>query len=445
MNNKFIFLNILSFILFPAYISGDVELIDSYMNDEEYLIFKEKVSYSVTSHPDYLSAKQSLKAASEGIEASKSSLLPQVQLIIDSDNVLDRSFENGQDNLFEKSRSEHKTNASITINQLLYDFGATKSDISKSESIFKATRADLSVAILNLTFQAISSYVNVSSYNAYTKVVKSSYERHKIIKERISKKVKGGMSASRELSRASAREAEAYAKLINARQSLTRAISSFRIYFPNEPLPSKIPFYRTSLLERNYLESRNTMLTSNPEMLQANESLRASIFNSNLVDSRTLPRLNLEIRGSQYNISDQSDEYDLYSGLNLSYDLYTGGRNRALKNQASAEVLVYQNNRDSLLRNLTAELNNSIKNIKLIPESLAAYQKAYQANKESRFYANEQFETSNVLLLDLLQTERDFLESSEALIESMRSSQIENYIFLKLTGELGNEFKIILN
>ena len=172
---------------------------------------------------------------------------------------------------------------------------------------------------------------------------------------------------------------------------------------------------------------------------------RASIFNSNLVDSRTLPRLDLEIRGSQYNLSDQSDEYDLYSGLNLSYDLYSGGRNSALKSQASAEVLVYQNNRDSLLRNLSAELSNSIKNIKLIPESLAAYQNAYLANKESRYYANEQFETSNVLLLDLLQTERDFLESSEALIESMRSSQIENYIFLKLTGELGDEFKIILN
>jgi adhesin transport system outer membrane protein len=253
------------------------------------------------------------------------------------------------------------------------------------------------------------------------------------------------MSASRELSRATAREAEAYAKLIFARQSLSRAISSFRIYFPDEPLPSKIPFYNNSLLERNFLDSRNTMLAANPEILQANESLRASVFNSKLVDSRTLPRLDLEIRGSQYNLSDQSDEYDLYSGVNLSYDLYSGGRNSALKSQASAEVQVYQNNRDSLLRNLSAELSNSIKNIKLIPESLAAYQNAYLANKESRYYANEQFETSNVLLLDLLQTERDFLESSEALIESMRSSQIENYIFLKLTGELGDEFKIILN
>ena len=43
------------------------------------------------------------------------------------------------------------------------------------------------------------------------------------------------------------------------------------------------------------------------------------------------------------------------------------------------------------------------------------------------------FQTSNVLLLDLLQTERD-LESSQALIEALAgSSQIENYSYMKLT------------
>ena len=55
------------------------------------------------------------------------------------------------------------------------------------------------------------------------------------------------------------------------------------------------------------------------------------------------------------------------------------------------------------------------------------------------------FQTSNVLLLDLLQTERDFLESSQALLEAIRSSQIERYSYTKLTGELGTEFAIRVN
>ena len=80
-----------------------------------------------------------------------------------------------------------------------------------------------------------------------------------------------------------------------------------------------------------------------------------------------------------------------------------------------------------------------------IRDSIEAYQNAYKANKQSQFYANEQFQTSNVLLLDLLQTERDFLESSQALLEAIRSSQIERYSYTKLTGELGSEFELRVN
>jgi adhesin transport system outer membrane protein len=184
------------------------------------------------------------------------------------------------------------------------------------------------------------------------------------------------------------------------------------------------------------------MMQNNPSVLRAISALEASVFNAKKVKGESLPRLDLEIRGSQYNLSEQSDEYDVYSGLNLSYDLYTGGRMRALNEEAQAESSAYMNNKDAIIRKIEAEMSNSLQNIKLIPANIEAYQNAYKANKQSQFYANEQFQTSNVLLLDLLQTERDFLESSQALIEALRSSQIENYSYMKLTGELGDKFKL---
>ena len=103
------------------------------------------------------------------------------------------------------------------------------------------------------------------------------------------------------------------------------------------------------------------------------------------------------------------------------------------------------NNKDAVIRKIEAEMRNSLQNIKLIPDNISAYQDAYKANKQSQYFANEQFQTSNVLLLDLLQTERDFLESSQALIEALRSSQIERYTYMKLTGELGDKFELRVN
>ena len=418
------------------------DLLNPYMNEDEYSGFIEQVSNAVSDHPEYLSSLDSLRAAGASLKGTKSNLLPQIRLIIDSNNQLDKSFEDGSNNLFEKSRSDHKTDATITVSQLLYDFGATSNDISKSEALFDAKRAELSSTILDLIYRSVISYINVAAYTIFTNTINDSYERHTAIKERIEQKVEGGLSAPRELSRAQARQAEAYAKLITVRQNLSKAISEYRIYFPINPLPEKLPPEILELQFRTRDTSRNLMMQNNPSVLRAISALEASVFNAKKVKGESLPRLDLEIRGSQYNLSEQSDEYDVYSGLNLSYDLYTGGRMRALNEEAQAESSAYMNNKDAIIRKIEAEMSNSLQNIKLIPANIEAYQNAYKANKQSQFYANEQFQTSNVLLLDLLQTERDFLESSQALIEALRSSQIENYSYMKLTGELGDKFKL---
>lgn len=421
------------------------QLLSPYMDEGEYKIFVQEVSEAVSTHPEYLSSLDSLKAAGANLKGTKSNLLPQIRLIIDSNNQLDKSFEDGGNNLFEKSRSDHKTDATITVSQLLYDFGATSNDISKSESLFDAKRAELSSTILELIYRSVISYINVSAYTIFTKTINDSYERHSAIKEQIEKKVEGGLSAPRELSRAQARQAEAYAKLITVRQNLSKAISEYRIYFPSNSLPKKLPPENSNLQFRTIEESRSLMMQNNPSILRAISALEASIFNTKKVRGESFPRLDLEVRGSQYNLTEQSDEYDVYSGLNLSYDLYTGGRIRALNEEAQAESSAYMNNKDAIIRKVEAEMSNSLQNIKLIPDNIQAYQNAYRANKQSQFYANEQFQTSNVLLLDLLQTERDFLESSQALIEALRSSQIENYSYMKLTGELGDKFKLRVN
>ena len=421
------------------------DLLEPFMGEDQYQLFVEQISEAVSIHPEYLSSLDSLRAAGANLKGTKANMLPQVRFIIDSNNQLDKSFEDGSSNLFEKSRSEHKTDATITISQLLYDFGATKNDISKSEALFDAKRAELSSTIIDLIYRSVISYINVSAYTIFTNTINQSYVRHVAIRERIEQKVEGGLSAPRELSRALARQAEAYAKLITVRQNLSKAIAEYRIYFPVSELPSKLPPSDLSLQLRTLQESRELMMKSNPNILRAISSLEASIFNTKKVKGESLPRLDLEIRGGQYNLSDQSDEYDVYSGVNLSYDLYTGGKMTALNEQAEAESSAYMNNKDAIIRKIEAEMSNSLQNIKLIPSNIEAYKNAYIANKQSQYYANEQFQTSNVLLLDLLQTERDFLESSQALIEALRSSQIENYSYMKLTGELGDRFELRIN
>ena len=107
-------------------------LADAYMAPQEYKLFKERVGAAIANHPEFKSAQQLLIAAYADTKVSKSSLLPQIQFLIDSSNALDRRYLDANNNLVERSQSDHKTNLRLTVNQLLYDFGATRYDISRT-------------------------------------------------------------------------------------------------------------------------------------------------------------------------------------------------------------------------------------------------------------------------------------------------------------------------
>ena len=429
----------------PLSFSEEDVLMDISMSPAEFEVFKQRVGRAIAEHPEFKSSQASLKAAYAKLRVSQSSLLPQIKVMLDSNNAISRKYKDEASNIVERSRADHKTNVSFTISQLLYDFGASGFEVSRSESLTKASRAQLSNTILELLYLSIRSYVDVASYANFESVVEGSYKRHQAIKARIQTRVESGMSAGRELSRANSREAEAYAKLVSVRQNLGMSIAKFRIYFPDGKLPVKIPTYPYDLSYLNVMDSKQIMYKNNPQVLEANERFLASKYNTKNVRASTLPRLDLELKKEHYNVTEESDEFDLYSGVNFTYDLYTGGRNEAYKDQAIAEENASLNDRDALLQSLVAELQESVKNLSLVPDRLSAYQNSYLANKQSQFYAQEEFKTSNAVLLDLLQTERDFLDASESMLETLRSSEIQKYSYLKLTGELGEIFEVILN
>jgi hypothetical protein len=64
------------------------------------------------------------------------------------------------------------------------------------------------------------------------------------------------------------------------------------------------------------------------------------------------------------------------------------------------------------------------------------FQQAFLANAESRANLRLQFVSANVSLLELLQAERDFLESSEKMVLNQRSVLLAEFTELALLGRL---------
>ena len=113
--------SVFAILLYSVFVFSQIEeedyLTSAYLSSEEYEGFKTRVGKAVVKHPEFKSAQQLLIAAYADTKISKSGLLPQVKFLIDSSNALDRKYANTNNNLVERSQSDHKTNMKLSISQ----------------------------------------------------------------------------------------------------------------------------------------------------------------------------------------------------------------------------------------------------------------------------------------------------------------------------------------
>ena len=147
--NKFKQIILLTYLsLISVSVSSEDVLLETYMTEEEFVQFKERVGRAVAEHPEFKSSQANLKATYAQLKGSKAALRPQIKVLLDSNNAIARKYKNEATNLVERSQADHKTNVRFSINQLLYDFGASQYEVSMNESLTKASRADLSNKVL---------------------------------------------------------------------------------------------------------------------------------------------------------------------------------------------------------------------------------------------------------------------------------------------------------
>ena len=176
------------------------------------------------------------------------------------------------------------------------------------------------------------------------------------------------------------------------------------------------------------------------------EAFKAAEENLSRVKSSRWPRLTLKVQGDKYNpdsfgfypITRSLDEYDFYAGVNLEADVYSGGRKQSQIRAANQELNVLLYEKNSLVKTIKSNTERLISELESGDERIDIFLKAFTANERSRDNLTLQFQTSNISLLDLLQAERDYLESSENMVFNQRAVLLSSYTQLAILGRLLN-------
>ena len=434
-------ITVLQLIILNQFVVAEPIMVDKYeMNQQEQEAFVNSLIFSIKEHPIYLQALTIVETSKASLDISKSSNKPQIQLQANSRNSLKQKFEDPLSALTESTKDEHRADSSLILQQSIFD-RAVEEEINKQEYMLKADYFDKQQRISELTLEMALVCQDTAAYKIISDLIETSIDSHSEIVNRIQMRVESGRAAQAEMTRAKARLAEARAKKMTIELKLSTAKAQFQQLMSNgKPCEKFITIDPEELIiDTSKVQDE---IESNFSVMRASELIKASERELEKAKAGFRPKINLELRGDRYDLTGDKN-YDIYAGVNFNVDIYTGGKKTALIRLANEQLKTAKLNKEILIKDLRtksganlAELNNS-------NDRLLIFNSAYEAYMESRDKLSLQFESSNVSLLELLQAERDFLESSELLLLNKKeiiSSQIRQlYLLGKITDYFEKE------
>jgi adhesin transport system outer membrane protein len=403
--------------------------------------FIAELQVAIYQHPTFLAAEASVAQSSQLVNIAKSNRRPQLSLQTSTTNRFSSSFDD-KFSFFESSPIKEQTNASLVIRQLLFDSFATSHQIKQQKNTLLADQLVQEQQVFALALKMITNCLDTASYYLLKEMITDSVQRHTEITEQIKVRVDSGRAPMRELTRANARLAEAQAKQLNTELSYESVLAEFRQLMPNTMACKKMIALSTKDLVLDSRTAVDNALAYNLSIQESNMRIKAAEENLMRIKANRWPKVSLKVQGDKYNseefLTRQLDDYDFYAGINFDMDLYSGGRKRSEIKGAKEQLNEVRFKKDELVKNITASTESLLSELKNGDKRVEIFKQAFIANDMSRDNLRLQFVSSNVSLLELLQAERDYLESSENMVFNQRSVLLAGFTELALLGKLMN-------
>ena len=429
-NKKEIIVVLLCLLNGQTALTQSIVISDFEMNKQEQEVFIDSLISSIQAHPVYLESLAIVGSSKASLDIAQSANKPQIQFQGNSRNSLKQKFNNPLSALTESSKDQHRADGSLIMQQSLFD-PIIKEEISKQEYILQADYYNNQQKVSELTLDMAIACQDTAAYKIISDLIDISIDNHSQIVGRIKMRVESGRAAQAEMMRAEARLAEAQAK----KMTIDLKLQSARAKFSQLIVDAK-PCLKFLKVDSDQLINDSSKvidaIEENYSIMKANELIKASERELEKAKAGFKPKINLELRGDRYDLTGDQN-YDLYAGVNFNVDIYTGGKKKALVRLAEEQLKSSTLKKEILLKELKIKSEANLAELENSSDRLAIFNNAFEAYEQSKNKLSLQFESSNVSLLELLQAERDYIESAELLIinkKEINSSQLRQLFLL---------------
>lgn len=395
--------------------------------------FLRLVRQAVERHPRLGETRAGIAEAEAAEDEARAGMFPSVDTTLNSQRSIARHFEDrGIDNIVERSRAEGRSDLLVSINQPVYDFGATEARIAAAGARLRAAAEEAELAADQVALRAIAAWYDVFAYRALVSLGTVFSAGQADLREAIRVRIDQGVSAPGDLPRVESYIASAEADLARYRRQLANAEARFEEMF-GQPPPADIgraPFVAGPSMSK---EMAQLLARSSPEVEGAEALARAARQEAKAARAQTLPSLSAGIDAGKYGVID-TDDYDIRGRLTVRHRLFGGVDARADQARARADQA---DARASRVRS-EAEREAAIawSDVQALEQQLAALQNSYIASRQSRDVLAERFRVARGTLFDLLEAESGYFNVAATYVRAITELDASRYVLLSRTGRL---------
>lgn len=408
--------------------------------DASAMNIKETIEDAIIHNPEFRQEVKSYRAIESEVRGAKGGYYPRIDLNagIGYEEVDRPGIDNtGGDGL---TRRE----ASVKLTQNLFEGFGTQDELDRQKYRLDAQAYKAISTANDIALEMAQAYVNLLKEQELLKLAQDNLDTHLKILDQIQKRNEAGIGNQVEVDQAKARLALAQSNYGSAENNYYDARAKFRRVLGRKPDNELIKPKFHAKLPKTLEEATNIALLEHPTMKSANADIAEARMQYESSGQTYYPRVDLEIEKTfDDNLSgvEGKNEY-LQAMIRLKYNLYNGGRDSADRDRTASNyhqaTEIRNNTRRQVIENLRFAWNanqyigNQLKyvnqHIKLTHETLLGYRKQFSLGRRS--------------LLDLLNTENEYVSALRTLITNEADQLNAKYRILAGTGELLNALNV---
>ncbi|MCK5665904.1 MAG: TolC family protein [Thiotrichaceae bacterium] len=333
-------------------------------------------------------------------------------------------------------------NASVTLNQLIYDFGITSSRVELAKTQLNKEYIEKQLQRANLLMAAIEAQLGVIKAQKVLSFTRQSESNVREQTKQESARVEAGRGYATDVLQAKAQLSGAEARSVSARSNMNKAIYRFKAIFNDHNLttePLEMLMVPNNKMPETLAEVEALVLLENPDIKAANARVTITLAERNAIKrSEYSPRVDLELSQKHFKEMDGIDgnRKDNTATLNFKWNFNLGMKGSHLVNSANNIAVSTREKANYVIVQALEDARNAWNMWTASRESTGYLTNQVNISKEFLRLARKERELGRRSLLDILSAEISLTRAESDAAEAEIEKTLAAYKLLRAVGQL---------